>query len=578
VLGTLRLVNFRAFRDFTIAFGDGAFLVGPNNAGKSTVLMALRAADSLLKHAYRRKPSASAQHDGRHLTVYPVSLVDFPALRDSLRHEFGNEEARLELTWRSGARLVAIWPSEDRDEVDPFFYLERKQGILVRDPARVRIEYPALGVIPILGPVDHSEPLLSPAYVARSATGRLSSRHFRNQLRLLNQDEFSAFIAWADRWLDELRFDRFGQHMSDDGLILEAFFFEPGSRVPKEIVWAGDGVQVWLQLLYHVYRVMASDVIVLDEPEVYLHPDLQRRLVHLLESTSKQIVVATHSAEMIAEAEPRLVILVEKSRKHARRAKDEAVLELMSSALGTAFNLRLARALRSKVALFVEGQDMTILRRLSRILGLGALAAERGVTVIPLQGFSRWGHVEPFAWLCSEMLPQAIQTFVILDRDYRSDAEITRIESSFKTAGIAAHIWRRKELESYLLTPSVIARLSGASVPEVAAWLNASSKEMESDVFGRLLDERMRQDKSASQHAVSITSRFKTEFDSLWLDEAFRLRTCPPKQLISKINTQLQCAGHRTVSSSSLARGHRIAEVPDELATLLRDVEEVINR
>ena len=65
-------------------------------------------------------------------------------------------------------------------------------------------------------------------------------------------------------------------------------------RFQKELVWAGDGLQVWLQLLYHVYRVKNFDSIILDEPEVYLHPDLQRKLVHLLEATCRQIILATH--------------------------------------------------------------------------------------------------------------------------------------------------------------------------------------------------------------------------------------------------------------------------------------------
>jgi len=51
---------------------------------------------------------------------------------------------------------------------------------------------------------------------------------------------------------------------------LDVFYQEADSRIPKELVWAGDGIQVWLQLLYHVYRVQNCETIVLDEPEVYL--------------------------------------------------------------------------------------------------------------------------------------------------------------------------------------------------------------------------------------------------------------------------------------------------------------------
>lgn len=106
MLKQLHLVNFRAFKDFTLSFGNGAYLVGPNNAGKSTLLTALRTADVLLRYAYRRKPEASAMDKGLSVVCYPVILRDFPALQDSLRFEFGSAETRLELEWRSGARLT----------------------------------------------------------------------------------------------------------------------------------------------------------------------------------------------------------------------------------------------------------------------------------------------------------------------------------------------------------------------------------------------------------------------------------------------------------------------------------------
>ena len=41
---------------------------------------------------------------------------------------------------------------------------------------------------------------------------------------------------------------------------LDLFYSESGSNKPKEIFWAGDGMQIWLQLLLHVYRLRDADV------------------------------------------------------------------------------------------------------------------------------------------------------------------------------------------------------------------------------------------------------------------------------------------------------------------------------
>lgn len=571
MLKQLRLVNFRSFKDFTVSFGDGAYLVGPNNAGKSTILTAIRTADVLLRHAYRRKPDINGSDQGISVPAYPVSLRDFPALRDSLRHEFGNAESRLELQWKDGARLVAVWPAEDADdERDAFFYLNAPGGFPVRSPAQAKAAFPPLGIVPILSPTEHSERLLADDYVRQSVSTRLSSRHFRNQLRLMQEaNEIQEFLDWSGPWLGELTFDRLGSHLSDDGMVVEAFFFEAGSRVPKEIVWAGDGIQVWLQLLYHVHRVKDYSTIILDEPEVYLHPDLQRRLVQLLEHTGRQIIVATHSAEMVAESDGRLTTLVDKSRKRANRTRTDADYELLSSTLGTAFNLRLAKALRSRVAVFVEGQDMVILRRFAKTLGLTSIESETGLTIIPLKGYSNWGQVGPFKWLCGELLPDALDTFVILDRDYRSDAVRTSVMKEFSDEGIHGHVWKRKELESYLLNPQALARLSGVPEEQIQSWLVEITAGMENDVFGRLLDERFKEDVSGSKHAVSVTTSFKPEFDADWSDPSYRLEISPPKQIISKLNSKLQDGGFKAVSLTGLARSHRRSEIPQELVDLL---------
>ena len=578
MLKQLQLVNFRAFQDFTITFGDGAYIVGPNNAGKSTILTALRTADVLIRFAHRRNPTLRCKHDGRNLIAYPLILNDFPALQESVRYEFlDDNEARFELTWKSGARLVAVWPRELDDEVqDNFFYLEKKPGMQPGEVVAARAAFPTLGVVPILTPVEHSEPLLTDKYVTTSISTRLSSLHFRNQLRLMRSDgEFDGFCQFMSPWVEGIELASFDQHMGSDGMILDVYYREQGSRSLKELVWAGDGIQVWLQILYHIYRTRHRETLILDEPEVYLHPDLQRKLVHLLEDTGRQVTVATHSSEIAAEADPKLVMIVEKARKRARRARDESDLELLSAALGTAFNLRLARALRSRVALFVEGQDMAILRRFARTLSLSAVATENGVTVIPLEGYSRWGHVSPFAWLCRSLLPEAIKIFVVLDHDYRPEQVSRDVEEAFAADGIVAHVWQRKELESYLLTPSVIARIAGISSQDVSSTLEDITLSMEDDVFGQMLSERIKTERPSGLHVSTITVNFKREFDSLWSDGQFRLDTCPPKSVISELNNRLRESGHRTVSTRALASAHRVREIPPEMVSLLRRVDEV---
>jgi hypothetical protein len=114
---------------------------------------------------------------------------------------------------------------------------------------------------------------------------------------------------------------------------------------------------------------------------------------------------------------------VDKTRTQSVGSPNKAELASLSASLGTRFNLPLARALRAKSVLFVEGDDVKTLRRLARTAGAHRLASESGVAVIPLRGFDNWAHVEPFTWMSDQLLEGSVEVFVVLDRDYRAEIE-----------------------------------------------------------------------------------------------------------------------------------------------------------
>lgn len=107
----------------------------------------------------------------------------------------------------------------------------------------------------------------------------------------------------------------------------------------------------------------------LDEPDVFLHPDLQRRLVRLLDSLGAQTITATHSSEVLVEAPPESVLWVDKGRKRSVAAPEAGASAGLTSALGSVFSIRLARALRVRAVIFVEGDDVKILRQLASTIG-----------------------------------------------------------------------------------------------------------------------------------------------------------------------------------------------------------------
>lgn len=392
MLKRIQLTNYKGFDRFSLKFNsDLSILVGPNNAGKSTIVGALRLCAQLISHAKLRKTSGRA-HDGtkqRNVSTYPVlgSISEF--VTENVVHEFKpGIEARIDLYFVNGAEMHVVWPADE--EVAPYFYLEKLAGIQPSGVSEVRSRIPSIAVVHALTPVEHLEKLLSDDYIRKNLGSRMSSRHFRNQLRVWRDQDSQGFEELLLYLVDNTPgVESVDLAVSADRTDVDFFLKESGSRVEKEIYWVGDGMQIWMQFLFHLWRNRLSKVLIPDEPDVFLHPDLQRRLVRVLDGFPGQVLLATHAPEVLAEASRDAVLVVDRSRNSAKRIAGSDELAQLNLTLGSGFNLRMAKVLRSRVALFVEGQDMRMLSNLAMQAGATRLANEDGVTVVPMGGSSR---------------------------------------------------------------------------------------------------------------------------------------------------------------------------------------------
>ena len=578
MISEIRLRNFKAFSSFKIVFKDTSYLVGPNSAGKSTILTAIRLAEACLRLAKRVKPTESKEHLGSWRLSYPVPLRDFAALNESVRHDFRGAETSLELRWKNKCKLRVIWPEfkAREDPGTPFFYLLDEIGNAPRSPAPVRAKFSTIGVIPTLTPLEHEEAIVEDETVRRNLSGRLSSRHFRNQLRMLVENNgWDEFIEFVTPWLAEIRLTR--PVIRYDTSSIDVFFTEVGSRIEKELVWAGDGVQIWLQLLLHIYRSRSLPTLVLDEPEVFLHADLQRRLVRLLDSLETQVILATHSAEVLAEAERRAILWVDKTQPEAVRAPEHDALTELDAALGTAFNLAMAKALRAHGVLFVEGKDTKLLKRLAETLGITQLSDETTLVTVPMNGFSKWDRAQTFGWFLREFLGNSVKALVLLDRDYRTDAQVSSVVAEFATVNVDVHVWNKKELESYLLIPSAIARLCKCAIEEIIAVIDQIMDDIRNKVTSRLLYERVETERSTGKSVSTINEEVLDEVEKNWADKNFRYAVCPPKQILAGVNSHLQARGLKAVSFDAISKYARQEEFDPELVQLLRKIETLAN-
>ena len=77
--------------------------------------------------------------------------------------------------------------------------------------------------------------------------------------------------------------------------------------------------------------------------------------------------------------------------------------------------------------------------------------------MIPLGGH-RPDDANDIARAMRTLIGSDVRLAVLLDRDYRSDEEVEELEARLQRDFTLAHILRRKEIENYFLTPSVVSK------------------------------------------------------------------------------------------------------------------------
>lgn len=135
----------------------------------------------------------------------------------------------------------------------------------------------------------------------------------------------------------------------------EIVMFCRENRIPREVYWSGFGFQIWCQLLTHISRCKESTILIVDEPEVYLHPDVQRQLLGILRDSGPDIIIATHSTEIMGEADPSEILIINKQKKVAERLKDIEGVQKALNEVGSIQNITLTQLARNGRILLSKG-------------------------------------------------------------------------------------------------------------------------------------------------------------------------------------------------------------------------------
>lgn len=573
----VRFRNFKSLKDYTVHLRATNVLVGPNNAGKSTILDAFRAMAAAHRHASRRVQSPIAVN-GTTVVGYEIPMSNFPISLANIHSDYQtSHETSVTFSLENGNKLQLTFYDNARCIMT---IVEVKQRTTTT--AQFRKNFPvSIYPFPTLGPLEEEELLLTDDYVRQSEDTRRAHRMFRNIWHRRPQ-QFAAFEELVAKTWEGMTISKPELDMTYPPRL--SMFCKEG-RIDREVFWAGFGFQVWLQILTHLTGAATDNVLIVDEPEIYLHPDLQRRLFQLLKSRDKQIILATHSAEIVNEADHEDVVIVNRNKRSAARVSDADSLQEALNSIGSAQNIHLARLTKGRRILFLEGDDYRLLRRFASQFGFNNLADDVIITVVPIGGFSQNKRIQDTAWAFEKILKANISIAAVLDRDFRSAEEIAELLRDGRVTVPNFHILAAKEIENFLLAPPALFRAiehklrdrSSAhtvTVQEVSGMLDRIIADQKADLLGQYISNRVRFFSARSAKDPStVVKEAIDRFENEWNDPVRRRIICSGKKAFAALNGQLQNRFGVSITSNQVIRFLTATDVGD-LIEVLRDLDQ----
>jgi predicted ATPase len=610
MLTELTLENFRCFESHTLPLRARTVMVGRNNAGKSTVVEALR----LLSHVVNRYGNFHIQAVPSWLDVPRIFRGISPSLQgmdfnaETLYHRYGDPPARISARFASGDR-VELYVGGESDDPKLYAVVFGANGEVVTGRGQAeRVRLPRVSILPQVAPLPRTERVLDDAYVRGAVPSSLAPIHFRNQIRLLaeHESEFRRIAEQTWPMLRVLGLSRDSMQRPVDPLQLMI----RDDDFVAEVARMGHGLQMWLQTMWFLARARDDATVILDEPDVYMHADLQRRLIRFLRGRHQQVIIATHSIEIMAEVDPDDVLVIDRSRSRSQFAASLPAVQDVADRIGGVHNFQLARLWTARRCLLVEGKDVGYLRAAHSALFPDAAEPLDALPRVPLGGWSGFPYAIGSRMLLQNSGGEQIVPYCILDSDQHTDAEIAERYAAAARAGVQLHIWRRKEIENYFLIPTAIARLvknrlvaasghadparpakgrgttPGAASPvsravaphgvpptadQVAEALDGLVETLKEETTDGLAAEIFARARSQGLQAANAAARARVR--AAWTTRDGRWGIVSGKALWSLLSNWTQGEFGVAVSAMAVARAVQAQEIPQEMRGVLTAIE-----
>jgi len=398
----VRIRNFRAFEDVELELrGASRFIIAPNAGGKTSLLTAIA-------RALGRDLSFSAADfaDRSQEILVQVTLSDLDSRQRSV---LGNNvdftpgrpatvTMQVRSTWNEASETadtehgyLRAGSRSRRDERDA---INMQWLPTFRDPARMLSFGNARNLLGVL--LDNS-PVATALEAAieqiQAASANLSSdEEFRSFLTLA-RNELATFIPNVEP--DAYSIAAAAVSRADLLAQFELFVAYLSESVSIARQSSGLGQLSIFSILSVLIQQYPGTVLLVDEPELSLHPQAQRALIRRLIALDCQVLVATHSANMLDRIDPRQIVRLERDQGRLSFVSPTSISDEDARYLSRFTTPYVAEGFFAQLVILVEGvSDQLAIEVVAERLGRDL--DSDGLSVVPMHGA---GNIKAYARL-----------------------------------------------------------------------------------------------------------------------------------------------------------------------------------
>lgn len=468
MLKSIHLERFKKFQDVTIELNPFSVLMGENSSGKTSVLQAINLALFLLSS----ESFITKKDSGLKIRESGIGLNSLIGMNISDNKEIyfsklnrggaggGSEGANIELIDNKSNkfifRITTMFGNYNIKFLSTLIDLKNTPTLHLYRP---------LLISGFVGMSTSEERAFPRVLQDRMHSGRVSNiiRNLLLDAKKKKPDNFNKLRIRLQQDFD-FNLDNDVDFDEQKDLFVKAHYSEliNTKNISFDFNSSGSGFMQVLQILAPIYLYCPdeSNIVLLDEPDAHLHPNLQTALAKSLREIQKelniQIIISTHSTSIIRAADPSEVIPISSQNKLIRPLSSTTEVEM--EILDRIDTYELAKSVLSGKIVFFEDDNLDIFEKIDKLVGTKCFSGVNTVPVIKGKGKDDKSAFLTFD-IIKTMIKQEVEVHVIRDNDGLDESWKDKINNYAKAHHSFMHLLDRYEIENYILIPSLFHRV-----------------------------------------------------------------------------------------------------------------------